>query len=71
MAMNMEAAQIERVLSHLARLRHYRDPGDMDELESLRPSWLGPDAWDIVLEDLKAQRYTERARGVRLRLVGS
>ncbi len=70
MDMNIEAEQIEHVLSHLARLRHHRDPGDMDELESLRPAWLGLAAWDIVLEDLKAQRYTERARGVRLRLVG-
>lgn len=70
MDVNIDAEQIEHVLSRLARLRHQRDQEDMDVLESLRPAWLGVDAWDIVLEDLEAQRYRERARVVRLRLVG-
>lgn len=65
----IDANQTERVLSQLARLRHHGDEG-LDVLESLRPAWLGPDAWDIVLEDLEAQRYRERARPpVRLQLV--
>lgn len=67
---NIDAGQIEHVLSHLARLRQRRDQEDVDVLESLRPAWLGLDAWDIVLEDLRGQRYRERARVVRLRLVG-
>ena len=32
---------------------------------------LGADVWDIVLEDLEAQHYRERARVVHLRLVGA
>jgi len=62
----IDAEQTERVLSYLARLRHHRDQGEMDLLESLRPTWLGMDAWDIVLEDLETQRYKERGRAVRL-----
>jgi len=64
----IDAKQTERVLSYLARLRHQRDQGEMDLLESLRPTWLGMDAWDMVLEDLETQRYKERARGERLEL---
>ena len=41
----IDAEQTERVLSYLAHLRHHRDPGEMDLLESLRPTWLGMDAW--------------------------
>ncbi|HEY9112859.1 MAG TPA: hypothetical protein VIM92_13925 [Rhodanobacteraceae bacterium] len=41
----IDAEQSERVLSYLARLWHHRDPGEMDLLESLRPTWLGLDAW--------------------------
>lgn len=67
---NVDAGQIEHVLSHLARLRQRLDPADLDALESLRPEWLKPDAWDVVLEDLQAQRYRERAHKVQLRLVG-
>jgi hypothetical protein len=62
----IDAEQTERVLSYLARLRHRRDQGEMDLLESLRPTWLGMDAWDIVLEDLETQRYKERGRAARL-----
>ncbi len=65
----IDAKQTERVLSHLARLMHHRDQEGLDVLESLRPAWLGADAWDIVLEDLEAQRYRERARVARLQLV--
>jgi hypothetical protein len=62
----IDAKQTERVLSYLARLQHHRDQGEMDLLESLRPTWLGMDAWDVVLEDLETQRYKERTRAVRL-----
>ena len=58
----IDAEQTERVLSYLARLRHHRDQGEMDILDSLRPTWLGMAAWDVVLEDLETQRYKERAR---------
>lgn len=70
MGTKVDAEQIERVLSHLARLRQRHDPADLDVLEGLRPAWLGMDAWDIVLEDLQAQRYRQRAHNVRLQLVG-
>lgn len=62
----IDAKQTERVLSYLARLRHHRDQGEMDILESLRPTWLGMDAWDVVLEDLEIQRYKERPPAVGL-----
>lgn len=65
----IDANQTERVLSYLARLKHQGDPAQMDALESLRPSWLGMDAWDVVLEDLEAQHYRNRARVVRLQVV--
>lgn len=61
--------QTEQVLSHLARLRQRYDQEDMDLLERLRPAWLGLDAWDIVLEELKVHRYRERVRVARPRLV--
>ncbi|HET9817734.1 MAG TPA: hypothetical protein VFP92_01040 [Rhodanobacteraceae bacterium] len=71
----IDTRQTEYVLDHLARLQHRCDQDAMDALESLRPSWLGLDAWDVLLEDLEAQRYREcpreRPRVVRLRLVGS
>lgn len=65
-----DARQIEQVLSQLAQLKHRAGMGDMDLLEDLRPSWLSIDAWDIVLEDLEAQRYRERVRPAQLRVVG-
>lgn len=65
----IDARQIERVLSHLARLRHRRDDAEADTLDSLRPAWLGLDAWEIVLDDLETQHYKERARVARLRSV--
>ena len=61
--------QVESVLSHLARLRHHGSPAGTKALESLRPAWLGITAWDMLLEDLDAQRYRERKHAVRLRLV--
>ncbi|WHZ18978.1 MAG: hypothetical protein OJF55_001127 [Rhodanobacteraceae bacterium] len=64
----IDARQIERVLSHLARLKHRRGE-DADVLEDLRPAWLGMEAWETVLEDLEAQHYRERARVARLQLV--
>ncbi|HVX04383.1 MAG TPA: hypothetical protein VHA71_04590 [Rhodanobacteraceae bacterium] len=64
----IDAKQTERVLSYLARLRHYRDQGEVDVLESLRPAWLGMDAWDVVLDDLETQRYKERKRVAQLEL---
>ena len=67
---SIDTEQIERVLSHLARLKHHHGRKDTDVLESLRPAWLAVDAWDVILEDLDAQRYREHARVVRLRLVG-
>ena len=69
MNVSSDAEQTECVLSHLARLSHRRDQNDMDTLEKLRPAWLGLDAWDIVLEELKVQRYQERAHAARPRLV--
>jgi hypothetical protein len=68
METGIDARQIERVLSHLARLKHRRDE-QADTLEDLRPSWLGPDAWEIVLEDLESQHYRQHARVARLQLV--
>ncbi|MDE2270360.1 MAG: hypothetical protein KGJ94_00050 [Xanthomonadaceae bacterium] len=65
----IDARQIERVLSHLARLKHRRDQDDRDILDDLRPAWLGMDAWEVVLEDLEAQHYRECARVPRLQLV--
>lgn len=65
----IDAMQTERVLSHLARLKHQGDETQMDVMESLRPAWLGVDAWDIILEDLEAQHYRNRARAVLLRVV--
>ena len=59
----IDAKQTERVLSYLARLRHYRDQGEVDVLESLRPAWLGMDAWDVVLDDLETQRELIRLLG--------
>ncbi|HET6545352.1 MAG TPA: hypothetical protein VFG55_01245 [Rhodanobacteraceae bacterium] len=65
----IDAKQIERVLSHLARLKHRGDQVEMDVLETLRPAWLGMDAWDVVLEDLEAQHYRNRGRVARLQVV--
>jgi hypothetical protein len=66
----IDARQTDYVLDHLARLQHRRD---QDTLESLRPPWLGLDAWDVLLEDLETQRYkelpSEFGRVVRLQLV--
>ncbi len=70
MDMGIGAEQIERVLNHLARLRQRGGQGDIDLLESLRPAWLGASAWDVVLEDLQAQRYRNPAGRATLRLVG-
>ena len=71
MDVGIDARQTERVLSVLARLRHHADPESQDVLDSLRPEWLGMDAWDIVLDDLETQRYRERKRVVKLRLVAN
>ena len=69
METGIDARQIERVLSHLARLKHRSDE-QADTLEDLRPSWLGLDAWDIVLEDLETQHYRRgRPCAPRLQLV--
>ncbi|MGN6789154.1 MAG: hypothetical protein ACTHJP_06440 [Rhodanobacteraceae bacterium] len=65
----IDARQIERVLSHLARLGQCRDQDDGDDLENLRPAWLGTVAWEVVLDDLKTQYYRERKHVARLRLV--
>jgi hypothetical protein len=69
MATEIDAGQIERVLSHLAHLGHRRDVDDMETLDNLRPGWLKLDAWEIVLEDLTTQYYRERPRTAQLRLV--
>ena len=60
----IDARQIERVLSHLARLQHRRVEEE-DVLDDLRPAWLGLDTWDVVLEDLEAQHYKKPARAPR------
>ena len=61
MEAGIDARQIERVLSHLARLQHRRDQEE-DVLDDLRPTWLGMDTWDVVLEDLEAQHYKKPVR---------
>ncbi|MGH8124424.1 MAG: hypothetical protein ACREPK_01050 [Rhodanobacteraceae bacterium] len=66
---SIDARQTERVLSHLARLKHHCGQEESNVLESLRPAWLGVVAWDIVLDDLEAERYKKRASAVRLQLV--
>lgn len=53
---NVDAEQIERVLNRLARLWQHDDHDGMNGLDSLRPAWLRADAWDVILEDLAAQR---------------
>ena len=65
----IDANQTERVLSYLARLKHQGDQAQRDVLDSLKPAWLGMDAWDVVLDDLEAQHYRNRARVVRLQVV--
>lgn len=60
----IDARQIERVLSHLARLQHCREQEE-DVLDDLRPTWLGMDTWDVVLEDLEAQHYKKPVRVAR------
>lgn len=65
----IDAGQIERVLSHLAHLQHRRDTDEVDALDDLRPDWLKLDAWEVVLEDLTTQYYRERPRVARLQLV--
>lgn len=69
METGIDARQIEHVLSHLARLRHRRGEEGMDALESLRPAWLGLDAWEVVLEDLETQHYRKGTPVARLQLV--
>lgn len=69
MIVNTDVEQTERMLSHLARLRQRYNRDDMDMLERLRPAWLGLDAWDIVLEELKIHRYRQRPHVARPRLV--
>ena len=64
----IDARQVERVLSHLARVQHRRTYGGMDG-DDLRPSWLAFDAWEVILDDLETQRYRERARVAQLQLV--
>lgn len=65
----IDAKQIERVLSHLARLKHRRNPEDTDALDDLRPAWLRADTWDVVLEDLELQHFREHVRPASLQLV--
>lgn len=65
----IDAGQIERVLSHLAHLGHRREADDEDALDNLRPAWLKLDAWEVVLEDLTSQYYRERPRAAHLQLV--
>ena len=67
---SIDAEQVERTLSHLARLRHQCTPEHFDVLENLRPAWLAEDTWEIVLEDVELQLYSARASGTCLRLVG-
>lgn len=69
METGVDARQIEYVLSHLARLRHRRGEDAAEALESLRPAWLGLDAWEVVLEDLESQHYRQRTSVARLQLV--
>jgi hypothetical protein len=69
METGIDARQIERVLSHLARLKHRSDQENADTLDDLRPPWLGLDAWEVVLEDLETQHYRGRACAPRLQLV--
>jgi len=57
--MNVDAEQIERVLSRLARLWQHHDQDGVNALDSLRPVWLRADAWDVILEDLAAQRCSD------------
>ncbi|MBN8713054.1 MAG: hypothetical protein J0H50_03645 [Xanthomonadales bacterium] len=59
MDMNVDAEQIERVLSRLARLWQPHDQDAVNALDSLRPAWLKAAAWDVILEDLAAQRCSE------------
>lgn len=64
MDMNIDAEQIERVLSCLAQLRHDRDrnPNEVNVLDRVKPAWVRMDTWDAVLDDLEAQRYRELER---------
>ncbi len=66
---NISPEQVERMLSHLASLRLHRNRADLETLEALRPAWIGLDAWDMVLDDVTAQRFRDRVGGSRLRLV--
>lgn len=65
----IDAGQIERVLSHLAHLQRHRDDEAQEALDDLRPGWLKLDAWEVVLEDLTTQYYRERPHRARLQLV--
>jgi hypothetical protein len=65
----IDKRQIERVLSHLARLRHRGDQERGDTLDDLRPAWLGMDTWETVLEDLETEHSRACARAPRLQLV--
>jgi hypothetical protein len=69
MEAGIDARQIERVLSHLARLQHRRDQEE-DVLDDLRPTWLGMDTWDVVLEDLHALHYKKPFRAARPHVAG-
>jgi hypothetical protein len=70
MDMKIDAEQIAHVLDYLAQLRRDRDRGGADVPERLRPAWISMGAWDVILEDLAAQRYRERERAhPRLQLV--
>ena len=69
MNMRIDAEQIEYTLSYLANLRQRRSHADMETLETLRPAWIGLDAWDMLLDDVRSQRYRDPARRTHLRLV--
>ena len=69
MNMRIGAEQIEYTLSYLANLRQRHSHADMEALEALRPAWIGLDAWDMLLDDVRSQRHTGRASRAHLRLV--
>lgn len=57
----IDAEQVERVLNCLAQRKQSQDLGDAaSRLEELRPPWLRAATWDVLLDDLAAQRYRER-----------
>lgn len=67
MDVSIGTEQVERLLNCLAHLRHHRNRENVNILDGLRPAWMKMSAWDVILDDLEAQRYREpAARPVRL-----